>query len=395
MVAVNPLVRDTGSPPIPEAQTWLRNYRGGRGPAIDLSQAVPGYPAHPEMLERLARAAGSTAAASYGPIMGDPELREAYAAHVSALYGATVKPSEVAITAGCNQAFVTVMMGLAKAGDAVLLPAPWYFNHAMTLQMLGIEARPLPCPPEAGLLPDPETAERLIDDRVRALVLVTPNNPTGAVCPPERVEALAALCRRRGLCLVVDETYRDFLPDSGLPPHRLFDDPDWGETVVSLYSFSKSYCIPGHRTGAVVAGEATMREFAKLLDCIQICAPRPAQAALSWAIPALGAWRAANRDVIMTRGEAFRRAMAQRPEWRIESLGAYFAYVAHPFPGRMSGEAVQKLASERGVLGLPGPYFGPGQKGHLRIAFANADEAALALLPERLEGFSLQPGAPG
>lgn len=388
MVAVNPLVRDTGSPPIPEAQAWLRNYRGERGRAIDLSQAVPGYPAHPEMLERLARAAGSTAAASYGPIMGDPELRDAYAAHLSELYAAKVKAAEVAITAGCNQAFVTAMMTVAKAGDAVLLPAPWYFNHAMTLQMLGIEARPLPCPPEAGLLPDLETAERLVDERVRALVLVTPSNPTGAICPPDRIAALAELCRRKGIWFVVDETYRDFLPDAALPPHRLFDDPDWGDTVVSLYSFSKSYCIPGHRTGAIAAGEAMMREIAKLLDCIQICAPRPAQIALSWAIPALGAWRAANRDVIVKRAEAFRRAMAERPEWRIESLGAYFAYLAHPFVGRMSGEVVQKLASERGVLGLPGPYFGPNQKGHLRIAFANADEEALALLPERLEGFA-------
>ncbi len=389
MAAVNPLVRDTGSPPIPEAQAWLRNYSGTRGPGIDLSQAVPGYPAHPEMLERLASASGTAAAAAYGPILGDPALREAYAAHLSGLYGATVRPTETAITAGCNQAFVSVMMAVAKAGDAVLLPAPWYFNHAMTLQMLGIEARPLPCPPEAGLLPDPAEAETLIDGRTRALVLVSPNNPTGAICPPARIAALAEMCRRKGIWLVLDETYRDFMPDDALPPHRLFDDPSWGDTAVSLYSFSKSYCIPGHRTGAITAGETLMGEIVKLLDCIQICAPRPAQIALAWAIPALAAWRAGNRDVIVERAEAFRRALARTPEWKLESLGAYFAYVAHPFPGRLSGEIVQKLASERGVLGLPGPYFGPGQKGHLRLAFANADEAALAMLPERLTGFSI------
>ena len=389
MPAANPLVRDTGSPPIPEAQAWLKLYGGARGPAIDLSQAVPGYPAHEGMLERLAAAAGSAACAGYGPIMGDAPLREVYAAHLSDIYGSTVRPAETAITAGCNQAFVTVMIALAKAGDVVLLPAPWYFNHAMTLQMLGIEARPLPCRAEDGMLPDPVKAERLIDGRTKALVLVTPNNPTGAVCPPERIAALAEVCRRKGIRLVLDETYRDFLPDTGLPPHRLFNDPAWGEGVVSLYSFSKSYCIPGHRAGAITAGEGLMAEIAKLLDCIQICAPRPAQAALAWAIPALAEWRAANRDVILHRAAAFRRAFDRLPGWRIETLGAYFAYAAHPFPGRLSGEVVRDLATERGVLALPGPFFGPGQKGHLRIAFANAEEAALAMLPERLADFAI------
>src|ERR1051326_3827641 len=92
----NPLVADTAAPPIPAAKAWAARYRGGE-PLIDLSQAVPGYPPSPELLVRLAEAAGSREAASYGDIVGDTGLRERYADHVAALYGGGVLPEEVAI----------------------------------------------------------------------------------------------------------------------------------------------------------------------------------------------------------------------------------------------------------------------------------------------------------
>ena len=107
------------------------------------------------------------------------------------------------------------MMALAKAGDAVLLPTPWYFNHQMTLDMLGIEAAPAALPRRRpASCPDPDDAERADRRRSRAIVLVTPNNPTGAIYPPAVIERFAELCRRRGIWLVLDETYRDFLPDA-------------------------------------------------------------------------------------------------------------------------------------------------------------------------------------
>ncbi len=180
---MNPLVAETGSPPIPEAQGWTRRYGGSRGPLIDLSQAVPGDPPHPDFLARLAASAGSVPGAKYGPIAGDEDLRAAHAADLSRIYGGSIGRSEVAVTAGCNLAFFAAMMLLARHGDAVLLPTPWYFNHQMSLDMLGIEPRALPCRPEAGFIPSVDAAEALIDGRVRAIVLVTPNNPTGAVYP--------------------------------------------------------------------------------------------------------------------------------------------------------------------------------------------------------------------
>jgi aspartate/methionine/tyrosine aminotransferase len=382
---INPCLLAVESPPIPEAQSWKTAYGGQRGPMIDLSQAVPGTPPPAEMLERLAAAAGSGEAARYGPILGDAVLRETYAAELSRVYQAPLSPGQVAITAGCNQAFVVTLMTLAGAGDSVILPAPWYFNHKMTCDMLGIRALPLICGPSTGFVPEVAAAERLIDASTRAIILVTPNNPTGAIYPPETIHAFAGLARRRGIALVLDETYRDFLPPGAGPPHGLFALPDWGESTIQLYSFSKAHAIPGHRLGAILAAPRVITEIAKVLDSVQICPARPAQAVVAWAIEALRPWREAQRRDIQQRAEACRTVFAGLEGWRLHSVGAYFAYVAHPGAGmRPARDIAHHLATMRGVLALPGPYFGPEQEDYLRLAVANVDAPTIAGLASRL-----------
>ena len=158
MFALNPHVVDTGTPPIPAARAWMTRYDGAFGAPIDLSQAAPGSAPPRALLDRLAGAAGAPDAARYGAILGDEPLRAAYAGEVAALYGGDVAAGDVAITAGCNLAFLAAALAVARAGEAVLLPAPWYFNHQMTLNMLGIEARPLPCRAADGFVPDLATA---------------------------------------------------------------------------------------------------------------------------------------------------------------------------------------------------------------------------------------------
>ena len=389
MTPFNPLVRDTGSPPIPEAQAWTRRYDGSRGPLIDLSQAVPGYPPHPDLLARLALEAGSVAAARYGDIYGDEPLRRALADDINTLYRGTLDHHDVMITSGCNQAFVLTMMSLAKAGDNVIVPSPWYFNHQMTLDMLGVEPRALACRAENSFVPSVEDAEQLINQKTRAIILVTPNNPTGAIYPSETLAAFLALAQQKNIWLVIDETYRDFLNRDEGAPHDLFMNPAWRDHVISLYSFSKSYCVPGHRVGAIMGGQAILEEVRKVIDCVQICAPRAAQAALAYAIPALGAWRQDNTAEITRRAHAFRAAITSLNGWKLESIGAYFAYVAHPFKGQSARVVAESLAAHRGVLGLPGPYFGPGQEGHLRLAFANVGVESINELPSRLADFTL------
>ena len=386
---LNPHLLDTSTPPIPEAYAWVGRYDGAAGPLINMAQAAPGTPPPPELLQLLGAGAADPAGARYGAIFGDEGLRNAFAGEQSAIYGADIAPSDVQITAGCNLAFFVTILALAKAGDNVLLPTPWYFNHQMALSMLGIEARPLPTPAEAGFVPDPELAASLIDAKTRAIVLVTPNNPTGSIYPAATIAKFADLAETRGIWLVVDETYRDFLPEKHGRPHELFRRKNWRDNVIQLYSFSKAYCIPGHRLGAITAGGKIVKEMEKSLDTIVICPPRPAQAAVAWGIAALGKWRQETRDEIVRRGEACRAALAGVNDWQVSSLGAYFAYVRHPFPGKSSLAVAEALAMKHGVLALPGVYFGPGQDTHIRIAFANADSSVIAQLPERMRGLSV------
>jgi len=144
--------------------------------------------------------------------------------------------------------------------------------------------------------------------------------------------------------------------------------------------------VPGHRVAAIAAGPAFRAALMKALDTLQICAPRAAQTALAWGVEALGDWREGNRALMAGRAEAFRRAAAQLPGWRLDALGAYFAYLRLPPDAPEAVATAERLAVERGLLGLPGPFFGPGQDRHLRLAFANAAEEVIAAVPARLTG---------
>ncbi|MBT5433133.1 MAG: aminotransferase, partial [Rhodospirillaceae bacterium] len=346
--------------------------------------AVPADPPPEALRAHVAARAGDPATAKYTDIFGLEPLREALAGDIRSIYGGDVAAADTMITAGCNQAFFNTMVALAGEGDHILLPAPWYFNHEMTADMLGVGVVPVPFRPERGGVPDPEDARRLVNERTRAIVLVSPNNPTGAVYSSEILEAFLDVARDAGCALVVDETYRDFL-NVGERPHDLFSHTEWRGTLVHLYSFSKVYCLTGYRVGAVVAGAAMMAALEKVTDCVQICAPHLGQEAARYGIGHLKEWRQGNAVVMAGRAEALRRAFTRNDlRYELVSAGAYFAYVRHPFAGRSDVEVAQGLAREQGLLALPGSWFGPDQERYLRFAFANLDEAVMPAIVERL-----------
>jgi len=382
---VNPLLTAVAEPPIAEAHSWIagRNFPLAK-PLIDVAQAVPGYPPPEELTDHLAAVIGEAASARYTDILGLPALRQALARDMADFYGAGIEPADTAITSGCNQAFCLAILALAKAGDEVILPLPYYFNHQMWLDMQGVVARHLSFRPERGGVPDPDEAERMIGPRTRAIVLVTPNNPTGAVYPPEAIAAFYRLARSRGIALIIDETYRDFLPGDGAA-HGLFAEPGWRDHLVQLYSFSKVYCLTGYRVGSIIAGPKLIAEIAKAIDTIAICAPRIGQLAACYGLTHLVPWRLKNRGLMRERLSALTLALARNDlGYRVISAGAYFAYLAHPFGPRPAMEVARRLADEQNVLALPGSMFGPGQEAYLRLAFANAEASVMPALAARL-----------
>ncbi len=388
---LNPSMAATGPPPVMEARRWLDGVVfPPHRPLINVSQAAPVEPPPEAMRRAIAEAALSDPGAHlYGPVLGLPELRAELAARWSADYGGEIAGGQVAITSGCNQAFCAALATLAGAGDEVLLPTPWYFNHKMWLDMAGVRTVPLPA--GAGLLPDPAEAERRITDRTRAIVLVTPNNPGGVEYPAGLVRAFRDLARLRGIALVIDETYRDFDSRAGAP-HDLFADPDWHEVLIHLYSFSKAYRLTGHRVGAMVAGADRLAEVEKVLDTVTICPNQLGQRAALWGMRHLSQWLAGERAEILDRRAAMAAGVARLDGWRLLGCGAYFAYVAHPF-ALPSDALAKRLVSEAGLLMLPGTMFMPGDsaegRGQLRIAFANVDRAGIDQLFERLAAVRL------
>lgn len=379
--SLNPLVQAVQSPPIAEAQRWAAEAGGS---VLDTAQAVPAYPPAPELRRHLAEAMDRGETHCYADILGLPALREALADHMSEVYGGPVTAGQVGITAGCNQAFCLVMAALARAGDEVIVPVPYYFNHQMWLAMQGVGVRYLPCRAGAGRVPDPDEAAALITPRTRAIVLVSPNNPTGAVYPPGVIAGFLELARARGIALVVDETYKDFLAGDG-PPHQLFQDSDWPEHLVQLYSFSKAYSLTGHRVGSVIAGEHLVEAVAKLMDCVAICPPRLGQEAALFGLRHLAEWREDKRRMMAARLATLKEVFAGGElGFELESAGAYFAYVRHPFHGEEATRVARRLARDHGVLCLPGSIFGPGQEDSLRVAFANLGAERMPELGRRL-----------
>ncbi len=382
---LNPLVGAVTAPPIAAVRAWVADRRfPADAPLIDLAQGEPAYPPPESLRAHLAEVALRPESARYTPIEGLPALRAALAADIGAVYGGRVGAESVCITAGCNQAFCLAMMALAREGDSVILPAPYYFNHRMWLDMLGIEAAILPLRADAGAVPDPADAAARIGPRTRAIVLVTPNNPTGAIYPPETIAAFYDLARRRGIALVIDETYRDFL-DREAAPHDLFARPDWEETLVHLYSFSKVFALTGYRVGAVVSGPRMAAEVAKIADCVAICAPRIGQEAALFGLERLAEWRAEKRAALRARAAALRQAFRLNElRYELISLGGFFAYVRHPFAGEDAESVARRLARDHGLLSLPGGVFGPGQGAYLRLAFANVGAEAMPDVARRL-----------
>ncbi len=382
----NPLVGGVITPPVAAAREWIS---GRIFPAhkelLDLSQAVPSYAPAEALTRHLASVVVEPATSLYSDILGTLELRAAFARHLAAEYEASVNTENVAITSGCNQAYCVAVSALAGPGDEIILPVPYYFNHAMWLQMQGIEPVYLPFDAERPERLRFDLVEELITPRTRAMVLVSPCNPTGVDFAAAEIEAVYRLLSSRGISLIIDETYKDFRGRSG-PPHTLMADGAHAhEGLVQLFSFSKAYSLTGYRVGAIACNAKLLAEIEKILDCIAICPPRISQEAALFALERLSEWRDAKAGLMEQRVDALRHAFAHSNlSYQLISSGAYFAYVRHPFRDRPAVDVARRLVDQENVLCLPGSFFGPRQDDYLRFAFANMESGRFPELVERL-----------
>ena len=379
--------------PIKEASNWLKGLEfTSEFPLIDLSQAAPS--SQPPIALRQAVAdfvLNDPKAHLYGDILGMPALRTALAQKWSQSYEAEISQNNIAITAGCNQAFCTAIATIANEGDEVILPVPWYFNHKMWLDMMGIKTVPLI--PRGSLRPSCKEAAKLVTNKTKAIVLVNPNNPTGLEYSDALLKDFFDLAQSENIALIIDETYRDFSGKNGMS-HSLLRNPDWTKTLIQLYSFSKVYRLTGHRVGAIICSPCRMQAIEKFLDTVTICPSQVGQFAALWGVENLTAWVIEQKEKIIEKQSFVQEAFGPLSDlgWELLGCGAYFTYLKHPFdlPSHL---VAKKMVQQAALLALPGEMFAPKQyrsaQQHLRIAFANVESANLKTSLERLTNFRL------
>ena len=264
------------------------------------------------------------------------------------------------------------------------MQAPCYFDHAMALEMLGIGCVYAPFDEERHGLPSPERIAALITPQTRAILLVTPSNPTGAITPPALLDELYQLARQRGIALILDETYNEFIP-GGSRPHELFTRHGWGDHFIQIASFGKTFALTGYRAGLLAASRAFIHQALKAQDTMAVCQPRITQLAVKFGVEQLDGWVAANREMMTERHDLF-RAEFTKPgnRFQLAASGAFFGWVRHPFAGLTGRQAAKRLVDEAGILCLPGEVFGPGLEGYLRLAFGNI---RAEMIPEAVQRF--------
>jgi aspartate/methionine/tyrosine aminotransferase len=276
---INEAVAATMAPPISDAFSWIPSYSGKASASSISARRCRAIRRRTRWWSASRNSPTSRAGTSIPTSSACRPCAPASPRRSRRDYGGDADVEDVAITAGCNQAFCLAIAAIARPGDNVILPLPYFFNHHMWLAMQGIEPRLFESERGAG---DAERAEALVDQRTRAVVLVSPDNPTGIVRAPEAILALYEMAERRGIALVIDETYKDFRGFAA-PAHPLFEQPRWRDTFVHLYSFSKAFALTGYRVGAVAAAPRLVGEIEKLMDCLAICAPHVSQAAVDYA----------------------------------------------------------------------------------------------------------------
>jgi aspartate/methionine/tyrosine aminotransferase len=380
----SPHIRSVHFPPISEVKGWLATRPDNGLELIDLCQAVPDYSPAPELTTYLAGLLDDPQTSKYSPDEGLPEVLEAVCGSYRRRYAAQVAPANFCLTIGASQAFWLAIVALCQAGDEVLVQAPYYFDHAMALDMLDIRGIYAPFNEASAGLPSPAVIETLITDRTRAILLVTPSNPTGAITPPEVLDELYVLARHRNIALILDETYNEFIPD-GRRPHDLFTRPEWGDHLVQIASFGKTFALTGYRAGLLAASPQLIHHALKAQDTMAVCQPRITQHAVRFGLDHLDAWVAANRDMMTRRHDLFRSEFLQPGNpFHLSASGTFFAWVRHPWAGLTGRQAARRMLDEAAILCLPGEVFGPGLEGYLRLAFGNIRQG---VIPEAARRF--------
>lgn len=367
------------APVIPDVAALLRACPE----AISLGQGVVHYPPPPQVFEAVRDFGGQAADHHYRDAAGIPDLLDGLRAKLSRDNGIHLDQDaqSLFVTAGSNMAFYHIILCLCDPGDEVVVMSPFYFNHEMAIAMANARTVVAATDEHYGLRPD--AVEAVLTSRTRAVVTISPNNPSGAVYDPDALRQINDLCRERGLVHISDEAYEYFTYDDAhhLSPGSL---PDSAEHTVSLFSFSKSYALANWRVGYMVAPRWLLRSLEKSQDTILICPPVVSQHA---ALGALAAGRAYCQPFIdglsAVRSMALERLTHLGDRCVVPTADGAFYLLARLDCPLSPMQLVTRLVREHGVAAIPGSGFGLASC-HLRIAYGALDRGSVEEGMDRL-----------
>jgi alanine-synthesizing transaminase len=348
-----------------------------------------GFKTPPHMIEAVERAMRD-GHNGYAPSVGILSAREAVATELTGR-GMPVAPDRVLITAGTSEGIELTLTALAEAGDEVLIPSPTYPLYTAVLAKIGAKAVYYRTDPAAGWIPDLDDVRRHISTSTRALVVIDPNNPTGASYPSEVRKTLIELADRHNIPLLADEVYGDLAYTGPVPPMAsLYPDAP----IISFSSLSKAYLAPGWRTGWMAVGRTdrlddVLAAVKKLADG-RLCSTGPMEHAIAAAL---------NGDRSHEAG--FRAALRERAALTVTRLNAIpgihtvapsAAFYAMPKvtlpPGVTDQDYVLALLRATGVLCVYGSGFGTNpEEGFFRVVFL-ADPSELGAIYDLVAEFT-------
>ena len=305
--------------------------------------------------------------------------------------GVTVSPDRVLITTGTSEAIDLALHALVNEGDEVLVPLPTYPLYTAVLAKIGANPRYYRTDPGRGWLPDLDSLRTLVSERTRVLVVIDPNNPTGAVYPATVRRSLIEFADRHDLTILADEVYGELGFEGPVPPLGALA-PD--APIISLSSLSKAYLAPGWRTGWLVVSATSRLDDAlaamkKLADG-RLCSPGPMQYAIVAALTGDRSHQPMFRKALAERAHLTTQMLNAIPGMScVEPRAAFYALpsVSLP-PGKSDEDYVLALLRETGILTVHGSGFGMRpEDGFLRIVFL-ADPRELAVIYQDMAAFT-------
>ncbi len=380
---ISPRLQQVTFPPITEVKSWIAERQfSAEKPLVDLCQAIPDYAPPEALVDHLRHQMAQPQLSVYSADEGLPEIRQTVSEWYTRRYQSGPSADQICMTIGASQAFWLAIMSVCESGDEVIVPLPAYFDHPMGLEALGVVPKFIPFDAEQPV-PDVDVIAAAIGPRTRAILMVTPSNPTGTVLPAERIEVLYDLAKQNNIALILDETYNAFLPPKQVP-HHLFSKEDWGETFIHIGSFGKTFALTGYRAGALVASRELIHHALKVQDSMVVCQPRITQHAIGYGCRELSDWVDQNSVMMQQRHDLFCQLFdVENNRFTLCRSGAFFAWVKHPWPTLTGRQAARKLADESNLICLPGEVFGPGLEGYLRLAFGNVSQHEIPQAVER------------